>query len=521
MGALSYLFFTKQKNRFREYLRSPSKLIFLLVMLLMFGMSLYTSLSDDPSQKYRSIDEFLAIVFLIYTVAFADVSKNGFSNGASFFSMADINLIFVSPLRSANALFYGLIQQLGHSLYMGVIILLQYTISHEYYGISLKTLAFVALGYGITVFFGQMLSMLIYVFTASSDKRVRIGKIIYYSVLAFFVIYVIIKGELFTSPSLANMIKAVESDVLYFMPVSGLTSFFVEGLVKGSALKSCVGALLILFFTVAFYFILSKTRGEYYEDVLKSTETSSSAITSSKESTSFDGLSRNIKVGKTGFTKGVGASAISEKHKIENRRGKLIFLNRSSFVTIGMTVIYSLVVNGDEMMAFVLSLYSMLIGVSVGRWMKELTLPYVYLIPEKPFSKLLHVVREQIPVIIFESAALFAVLHFVLHLQVAETLSMLVARIGFGLVFIGSNLLFIKLTKRTAKTFLTIIAYTVLSTVCVLPSALCGIFAGMMFWVHPFTGYLITFPINIAVFLLLLFLCRNILEYSEFNNQER
>ncbi len=516
MSPLSYLYLTKQKNRIKEYFRSPSKLIFPLAVIIILLMSLFTAPSSFNKGEYRSIDEFLSIVFLVYTLLFVDISKNGFSNGAAFFSMADINLAFVSPLKSAKVLFYGILGQLGRSLYMGVVILLQYTLSREYYGITLGTMGVVALGYGITAFLSQIASMFIYILTSSSDKKVRRGKIIYYSVLAFFVIYVIIKSDMLSSFSFSGILEAVGDDVLHFMPVSGVVSFLAESIVKHSTAKALFGALITLLYVVLFFLFVSKNKGDYYEDVLASAEASFSAITAAKENPASEGLSRNIKKGKIGIGKGEGALAISQKHKIENRRGKLLFLGRSSFVSIGMTVAYSLAVQGDSLTAFILSLYSLLIGVSAGRWLKEITMPYIYLIPEKPFKKLLHTVKEQIPSIIFESAVLFVILHFVLSLDIRDTSSMAISRVSFGILFIGTNLIFLKATGKRPTTIVTVMMYSLLSSVFCLPAALCGFYVAFFFPFHSFLGYLATMPVNIIMFMLLLFLSRNIIEYSEY-----
>ncbi len=516
MSPLSYLYLTKQKNRIKEYFRSPSKLIFPLAVVLILLMSLFVAPSSVNKGEYRSIDEFFGIVFLVYTLLFVDISKNGFSNGAAFFSMADINLAFVSPLKSARVLFYGVIGQLGRSLYMGVVILLQYTLSREYYGITPGTMAVVALGYGITAFLSQIISMLIYILTSSSDKKVRTGKIIYGSVLAFFVIYVIIKSDVMSSFSFSGILEAAGDNVLRFMPVSGTVSFLVESVVKHNTAKALFGVIATVLYVIIFFIFVSKNKGDFYEDVLSSAEVSFTAITASKESQTEAGLTRNIKKGKIGIRKGEGASAISEKHKIENRRGKLLFLGRSSFVTIGMTVAYSLAAQGDSLTAFILSLYSLLIGVTTGRWMKEITMPYIYLIPEKPFKKLLHTVKEQIPSIIFESTVLFVILYFVLSLDITQTVSMAISRVSFGILFIGTNLVFLKATGKRPTTVVTVMMYSLLSSVFCLPAALCGFYVSFFFPFHSFFGYLATVPVNIIMFMLLLLLSRNIIECSEY-----
>ena len=72
----------------------------------------------------------------------------------------------------------------------------------------------------------------------------------------------------------------------------------VEGIIVFSPLKILLGATAVVAFFMFFWFAVSKSSGDYYEDVLKSTEVTYSAIISAKESVSFEGLARNIKVGK-------------------------------------------------------------------------------------------------------------------------------------------------------------------------------------------------------------------------------
>ena len=75
MSSLSYLYLTKQKNRIKEYFRSPSKLILPLAVILILIMGLLVAPSSQKAGDYRSIDEFLSIVFLVYTLLFVDISK--------------------------------------------------------------------------------------------------------------------------------------------------------------------------------------------------------------------------------------------------------------------------------------------------------------------------------------------------------------------------------------------------------------------------------------------------------------
>lgn len=520
MGALTYLFFTKQKNRLKEYFRSPSKIMWLVAVIALFAMSFYmrsSGIYDDG--MFRSQEEFFAIVGIVYTMVFLNISKSGFSNGGTFFSLSDVNLIFVSPVKSTSALFYGIVQQLGSSLFLGAFILFQYSLSYQLYGIGFFTIVIVALGYGITVLLSQMCSMLIYIFTSSSDKKASIGKVIYYSVFSVFVVYFLVKADVFTSLSLQSLVDSLRSPAFTLVPVSGIVTLLVEGISTFNAVKSIIAVISVVAFAVLFYFVISKTKGEYYEDVLKSAESTYTAITAAREGKNAEITVRNIRTGKIGLGKTFGASAIRAKHRIENRRSRVIFLNRTSLVTVGTTLVYSFFIKDSPMTVFIMSLYSMAVTVSAGRWMKEITMPYIYLIPEKPFKKLINVIYEQIPSVIWESIVCYVPLHFILSLTVRQTVLMMIARSGFGLIFIASNLIYLKVMKKNSRSFLTITVYMLIAMLMSMPGLITAFIANMYFWYLGGIGFLLSVPVNIIVFLIILFFSRNILECAQFNKK--
>lgn len=516
MGALSFLLVKRLKNQFREFLHKPSKIILALILFFCLFITVFAS-SAQSGQNFRSINEFFSVIYLLYTFLFYNISKNGFNNGASLFSMADINLIFVSPVKSSKVLFFGMLQQLGHSLYLGFFILFQYTVANEYYGIGYGTIILVALGYGITVLFSQMVSMLIYIFVGSSDKRANIGKAVYYSLIGAVIIALLFKADILGGFELSKLTSAATSPVAALMPVSGFVTLGITGIVNGQWIKFFIAVGCSIAFSLFYYIIVSKAKGDFYEDVLKSTEVSYSAITAAKQGKTDEAMPRNIKTGKTGLTKGFGASAIKEKQKIENRRSKFFLLSKTSIVIIVITAVYSFVKPDSLIGVFVMSVYTMVISISSGRWAKELNLPYIYLIPEKPFKKLCSLIFTEFPSLVAESVVCFIPIHFILEPDLAETAAMIAARIGFGLIFIGTNLVLQRVFGKTERTVFSMTVYVLLIFLFSLPSISAGIFASFMFPFYPWISFFAMCVINIIVFPILLFISRNILEYSEYN----
>ncbi len=517
MGALGYLFLTRLKNQAKQFIKKPSKIIFALLLIAAIGVTIFPSAGEEIIyENYRSIEEFYAIITVLYCAVFVTVAKNGFSNGGSVFTMADVNLIFVSPIKATSALFFGMLQQLGKSLYLGVFLLFQYTLAREYYGIEYSALIFVAAGYGLTALFSQMVATLIYTAVGSSDEKTKIGKIIFYGVIAVFAALAVIKEDLLYSFSFENAASAVRSGFFCLFPISGFVSLFVEGAISGEMTKLLIGLGAGAVFSLAYYFILSRVKGDYYEDVLLSAETSFSAITAAKEGKTPELTPKKIKVGRSGFSRGEGASAIREKHKIENRRSRVLLLDKMSIVITVMLAIYSFLMP-DTMVIFVTSVYMLTITVATGRWAKELTNPYVYLIPEKPFRKLFNMIWEQIPKLIAESVICFIPVHFIMEEDIIFTLSLMVARIGFGFVFIGANLIMQRLFSTSEKNVISVIVYMLITLLMSVPATIAAIAVVFSPYFTIEAPFFATVPVNIIVSAVTLFFVRNVLEYSEYN----
>ena len=117
MSSLVFLLSRKLKNRLREMLRRPSELIVLVVFVGLIGVTIFTGNHSLPADGMRSVEEFYAIVLALYVFEFVLIAKNGFLNGASMFSMADVNLLFTSPKKPQTLLTFGLFSQLGRRVH--------------------------------------------------------------------------------------------------------------------------------------------------------------------------------------------------------------------------------------------------------------------------------------------------------------------------------------------------------------------------------------------------------------------
>lgn len=519
MSSLVFLLSRKLKNRLKEMIRRPSELIVLAVFVALMGLTVFAGNSGSlPERGARSIEEFFAIVLALYVFEFVLIAKNGFLNGASMFSMADANFLFTAPKKPQSVLTFGLFSQLGRSLMLGVFILYQYSWVHDTYGVGFKEIIAVLVGYAAVAFLSQMLAMLLYSLTSASDKRCKTAKVIFYAVIAAFIGYLAYTSFNAGDDLISSVCKNANSPVMNFFPIAGFVRYGVVCAVSGNFKGLFVPVLCFVLCVVAFYVLVSKLKSDYYEDVLKATEVSFSAITARKEGKAAEAAPRNVRVGKTGFSKGVGASAIAEKHSIENRRSKVFILDMLSLIFALITIGFAFFVK-DALSAFTMNVYFSIFTVGSGRWAKELLLPYVYLIPESPFKKLLNMLKEQLWTSIAEAVVTFVPFYFILKTPPLFVLGMIVGKLSFNFLFIGVNLILQRFFGNGGNKALLVVLYFVLAVVCAVP----GIGAGVAVQTFiPFLEGALFFGVafaNVITGLIIIYCCRNVLTTSEFNNK--
>lgn len=518
MSSLLYLSLLKAKNKAIEIIKTPSQLILVLVFVFFVLFSFFGPKSEITGQS-RSIDELYAIIFVFYSFSFVMTSKKGFHNGASMFTMADVNILFTAPFKSTSVLGFGLAQQLTRSALLGLFILYQSETLRQLYGAGASAIFFIFTGYVFTVLLSQMTAMLIYSFTSSDDKKRNLVKGVYYSAVGVFIAAALYISYMSDGISLASLTRAVNSKLFILFPVSGVIKAGVEGAMEGQYLHTLFSFFAVVLLVGVYYLIICRVKTDYYDDVLCATETSFSAVTARKEGKVADDAPRNVKVGKTGFTKGIGASSVYYKHKTENRRGKVFLLSMSSLVFIALSAVYSFLFKDVPVSIFVLNAYLLMFSVASSRWAKELNYPYIYLIPEPPIKKLFYMLLADFPSLVIESILCFLPVYFFAKLSSIEALAMALGRVSLGILITGVNFILQRLIGSSERKVLIFTVYFLLISLFSLPGTVLATLTGMALPFNAQYAYFVFSMVNILVSAVIFFCTRNVLEYSEYNNR--
>jgi hypothetical protein len=524
-SALIYLLITKFKNKLKALVKSPGKIIFTIIIIALLVITIVggKSAASDSTRKLRDINELYSIIFALFSIMFVLQAASGFNNGASMFSMADVNLIFTGPYKSIKVLFYGLVQQLSTSLLLGFFILFQYTTLCINYGVGFEALLAIFAGYDLTILLGQITAMVIYSFTSSDDRKKTVVKAIFYGILACFGLYAVIclfSGEI----AFSALVTILTGPVFDCLPVAGWMSGAVKGLLSGNILSIVfgLGAGVVYVGLLLLFIIFYKT--DYYEDVLKSTEVSFSAITSAKEGRMGEAAPANVKVGKIGIGNGYGAEAIYYKHLVENRRSRILMFDKTTIIFAITTFIFSFFMKEIGIVAvFAFSVYMQIFSVSLGRFVKELTRPYIYLIPEPPVKKMIYAIMEALPKFVLNAALIFIPVSFIIEMSPSDTIFAILAHISFSILFTSGNIVVERLWSGGSSKGLALLFYFSITILLTLPGIALSILAAIFGSGIPVLSaisqnsliMLSLIVCNIPVALLAFFLCRNMLQYAE------
>lgn len=521
MKALCYLTGTRLKNQLKSMIRKPARLIYVLVLLALLCMTLWSGNQLGAAGNFSPLEELSAIAFALYALTFFMTVHTGFSRGGSLFTLSDVNLIFTAPIRPQTVLFHGLFQQMTTSILVGFFLLFQYGWLHERYGVSLVQLAGLLAGYALSVFLGQVTAMVLYMFTGSHEKRQRLCRIVLYGVSGLFLAYWLLSAlQEGQSRMPALGAAAANGPVLRAFPVVGWLSMAASGLLTGGPGLLAAGLGLCAVYLAALVLVIFKMNPDYYEDVLKSAEIAQSAINAKKEGTMTQAAPLHVKVGRTGLRRGTGASVFFWKHRLEDRRSRTFLLGGNTLVFAAMTIGFAFLFrSGGLFPVFFMATYLQVFTALNGRFNWELTKPYIYLIPEPPMKKLLWGLASLMPASLLEALVVFVPVGLILRLPPMEAAASVVGRISYAALFTAAGIAVDRLWGGVTSRILVMLLFLAVALGLALPGIVLAFIAALA-WDLDAAGVLaVLSACNLAMSLLALFLCRNMLQYAELNQQ--
>ncbi|MEG1254939.1 putative ABC exporter domain-containing protein [Clostridium sp.] len=523
MRGILYLLSRTAKNRIIDLKKHPGKLVAYIIIIALMGFVFVSSAMSDSSSmssgNLRSMSELGAIILALFMFLFISQIMQGLSTGSTFFKMCDVNLLFVSPTSPNKILVYGLVRQMGMSLLMAVFILFQGAVLKNAYGVGIGGVLIIFLGYFVLTFVSSVVSIAIYSVTSGDEKKKTVVKgIIYLTIIPVIasILLNIKNGQI----GIEAVVNGINSPWLEWIPFAGWIKAITYGGLIGEISNLLVYSIAILLSVVLLIIIIIKNNNNYYEDVLQATESMHTRMQNAKEGRVVETKdTKKIKLKHSGINHGKGASVFFFKHMLENKRAGKFFFDSITIFQIIFVIIFTLVVGKEAGIIFVfgMSTYMQLFTSFTGRWVRELKVNFIYLIPQNPLKKLLYSISEGILKCLFDGILIFVSAGIILKATPVEIIICIVARIGFGILFISGDVLsqriFGEVTSKGLLLFLNILALIVIA----IPGVIAAIVIGVITNIGT-VSIMATFVWNVVISFIIIGLCRNILHNIEQNN---
>lgn len=510
------------KNRLKQLIRKPIKLIYAIIMLAVLILILVDGGKSVNTEDLRSAKELVAMVAAFYIAMFTMTVNSGFSRGGNLFSLSDAALLFTAPIRPQTILFYGLMRQISTSLVVGFFLMFQYGTLSNLYGISGIEMVGLLVLYGCSLFIGQVGAMMIYAFTSHDERKKKAGRILLTGTYAMCFLWLAAKCLPYGLEGLLERaVDAATGGFLYLVPIGGWLGLAAKGLMNSQPALIVQGLGLCAAATALMIWLLFRMDPDYYEDVLKSAEINYSAITGKKEGTMQEALPDNIKVGKMGLGSGWGASAFFRKHLLENRRSRKFILPANSLVFMVIVIAFCLFTKDTGLLpAFIMATYLQLFSsMLTGRFNYELTRPYLYLVPETAMKKLLWALGETLPAVVLDAIVVFVPAGVILSASPIEIVILILARVSCGIAYLAADIAVERIWGSSISKILITLLFFVISLLIMAPGIALA-FIGGLGWNMGVSGSLLLLALgNLPMSLLTFYLCRNLLEYAELSNQ--
>lgn len=520
MKALCYLMGRRLRRMLIETVRRPARLITTLLVLALFGVMLFSAGQGEAGMALRDLGELNAMVFLLYAMIFFTTVNAGFLNGASFFTMADVNYLFTGPIAPRRILIYGLVKQLGASALAAVFLIFQYGWIHNVYGVGMWYLFAILIGYMLVMFTGSLTALSVYAFSSGAPRRRGVLRFCMLALPLFAVLYVLWPAFQQPSQVLNIAVARINGPLLNWFPVAGWMRAFAARLGEGSVLNMLPYLLALAAYVFVLIALFSRARADYYEDVLLATERAYAAQAAAKQGLLQEG-GVQVKVGKSGLGGGWGESAFYYKQKVENRRAKVFLLDKMTLMFAAITMAFAFFMRDVGIISvLVFGTYMQFFSAGSARWVRELMMPYAYLVPASPFKKLIAICRQSIPGMLLDAALVMGVSGLIVGASAAEIAVCVLFRFSFGLLFMAANFLSERLYGTIPNKIILLVLYILTLIVLMIPGFAIGLALAIALKAQ---GIVLTVFVmalwNALVSALIAFLCRDILNYSELNNR--
>lgn len=519
MKPLFRLWLLKLKGTVRNLFKRKASGVFVIIMILFYGAMIISLFKVDPGQimAVNNIDLHMSILLLLGFQAlmlFATLMQSK----KALFAGEDAFYLFTGPFTRRQIMSYLTFQTIIQALLLSLVGLVVLGAFGNGAGFSLGFILLAYLASIVTVLFFLLLTDYLYVLSIGDKKYQKYAKIIPAVIIGFVAIVILIL-YLQTGNYQTLFLDFVQSDLFYVVPIFGWMKLALIAYVEQNYLLVTLGFLLLFGALILVYGLFISYKGDFYEQALQDSLDLSKRMKAAKAGDQDALRNRKVKSGIRGQFK-QGAYAVMSKNILLMRKTNS-FISGSDLISIGIYIVVTIIVNVGVGMFIYMMVIWVFSSLQNSDLSKELKNYQIYLIPDKPFSKLLAVIIPTFMKVFIVAAISFIVMGLYYQESLLMILIYILNIIGYTSIFISGSVLSVRLLKsRTSPLFENFMRMLVM-ILGAIPSAIImaiilinsdGTTAMM------FASYVSLF-VNFAISFLILYSCRNMMNGRELKSE--
>lgn len=522
MRPLFYIMRKSFKNHIKELKHKPGTLILYLVIIALLAamilISIFSpnkiSLSQNKKELYSAIISGIVMIVIIYGL------HQGASKGNSFFRLADVNLVFTSPISPQKVLIYGFIKQLYTSFLIIFFLIFQLPNLKFHFPLTDFGGLIILLTAFFLVFSMSIIGLLTYSIASRYTKaRGYIDKVIYVIIglllLGFVLTYFKVRD-----PKQAALTFLNHKLFLYIPFIGWFKQIFMSAIL-GINTAFFIHIVLVVVFLIILMYIMYKLNTDYYEDVLAATESKEEQIKNKKEGkSSFNFNSKKVrKIQNTNM--GTGAKAIFYRHMLEYRKSGIPFIDKTTLSVVIAGTFFGYFTSGKNINTVLyFSIYMLFFFVIQGKWSQELSKPYIYLLPFSSAKKVFFATLGDLIKYTIDGFILFTTAGILMKSNIMTIIFCSITYASFAAIYIYGDMLARKLLGSTHSKNVEMFLKLFLIFFIILPEIVISIalsiispFASPI--INEFISYIVLLTYNIIVSFILLICSKGIFEKLE------
>lgn len=399
MNACTYLIFKQWRNTLREKIKRPMFWLWALIILAYFALYIYQEINylgesaiiDNAVNTYKA-----GVTFAFLLISFV-IAGIGLNHGNSFFSTADIDRLFVSPIRAEKVFFYGLLKKCLASVLATLVLLMQLTNLRFYFGLGPIDLLILMGAWLMLSISLSVAAMAVYsVSSASPLLRGLIRASLY--IMSLIIIAGIVISLWGSKTPWSDTVEFFNEPHLHMIPLGGWACGFLFAAMERNLYRSLIYAGLLILLLITSSLLIVHNRSAYYESVLTTIGRGFGKM-NHVEMPSTDVRSRKIRKSHLlGFRR--GEVALLQRQMTEQKRSLTVLFDRISIAMVAMAVVLGAFLQAlmhkgmypfiMQILAMAVLCYTMIFTIPMGKFVEELDKPFIYLIPGKAFKKLFY-----------------------------------------------------------------------------------------------------------------------------------